>query len=232
MKKEPLNHSEKYAVELPFRVIGFGIGFGSIVSLFILVALLASARHADTPRGAQLLMTHPRPLLLTAPPAPAAVIASSNVNMRLAWDAVAEPGVAGYRLYYGTNSPPATFQVTNNVGNVTTAVASNLVRGAVYYFAMTDYLTNGLESEFSTMLALPVPYYPPATNILTLSVRVWSRPSIAEPWRLFYSVPVWTGTNTTDIQYFQCDLGITQTNIGRQVLQLDSHTLVVTNRVR
>lgn len=198
--------------------------------------IIAAAVIAVSPHGAQLLMQKrtpvPPPLpsvaqLLAAAPV-SLVVNTSLVNQRLAWDTVTQPGVAGYRLYYGTNPPPYAF--TNNVGNVTTAVASNLVRGATYSFSITDYLTNGLESAFSPALVATVPWFPPATNVLGVSVRVWSRPAVTEPWTLFVSMPVWTGTNTTGTEYFQCDMAITQTNLSKQVLRLDSHTLIVTNR--
>src|SRR5207245_1361626 len=42
-------------------------------------------------------------------------------------------------------------------GTATTATASNLVEGATYYFAATDYDTNAIESDFSTEVAYTVP---------------------------------------------------------------------------
>jgi len=52
--------------------------------------------------------------------------------------------VAGYNVYVGTASgvygPPI------NVGNVTSYVVNNLVRGNTYYYVVTGYNTSGIES--------------------------------------------------------------------------------------
>lgn len=65
----------------------------------------------------------------------------------LAWDPSPDTRVTGYKIYYG----PAKRQYTNavDVGSVTTAGISNLMRGAPYYFAATAYTSNAVESDFS-----------------------------------------------------------------------------------
>src|SRR5215472_2942402 len=80
-------------------------------------------------------------------------IATGNVT--LAWDANPDPSVAGYKLYYGTTS--GSYGTVISAGTATTATASNLTEGATYYFAATDYDTNGFESDFSTEVAYTVP---------------------------------------------------------------------------
>jgi hypothetical protein len=69
---------------------------------------------------------------------------AGSQSVTLAWDA--NPAVSGYRLYWG----PAARKYTNsvNVGNLTTATLSNLVDGATYFFAVTDYNSSGLESDY------------------------------------------------------------------------------------
>ena len=78
-------------------------------------------------------------------------------TVTLAWDASASTNVAGYRVYYGTNSR-AYFCVTNAGLVLTQAVV--LPHGGRWFFAATAYDTNGLESDFSSEVSWeskPVP---------------------------------------------------------------------------
>ena len=68
-------------------------------------------------------------------------------TVTLAWDASASTSVAGYRVYYGTNSR-AYFGVTNAGLVLTQAVV--LPRSGRWFFAATAYDTNRLESDFSS----------------------------------------------------------------------------------
>jgi Malectin domain/Bacterial TSP3 repeat len=65
----------------------------------------------------------------------------------LAWDAVSDPDLAGYKLYYGYGSRQ--YSVTVNVGNYTTATVSGLKDAQIYYLAVTAYDTSENESAFS-----------------------------------------------------------------------------------
>ena len=65
----------------------------------------------------------------------------------LAWDAVADPNVAGYRVYYGT--APGTYPDFVDVAkNVTTVSVTGLSSGTTYYFAATTRDSSN-ESVFS-----------------------------------------------------------------------------------
>src|SRR5215213_4164098 len=70
-------------------------------------------------------------------PANAAVLQSIS----LAWDPSPDSGVVGYNVYYG----PASGAYTNTIpaGSATSAVISNLVEGATYYFVATAYDISG-----------------------------------------------------------------------------------------
>jgi Fibronectin type III domain len=92
-----------------------------------------------------------RGLLLVA--ACAAVNAAASSSVTLAWDPT--PGVAGYRLYLGLAS--RTYSTMLDVGGSTTVTVANLVPGTTYYFAVTDYDTNHLESTFSGEISYTVP---------------------------------------------------------------------------
>ena len=97
-------------------------------------------KHSDLPsRSAAWLM------LACAAAWAAAVCADESVT--LAWDPNPEPDLGGYIVYYGPRSRVYTNAI--NVGNVTTNTVSGLEETGTYYFAVTAYNTNGLESDFS-----------------------------------------------------------------------------------
>ena len=61
----------------------------------------------------------------------------------------------GYRVYFGTAS--RTYSTTNDAGNVTQTSVANLSAGLAYFFALTAYDQDGLESDYSAELAYTVP---------------------------------------------------------------------------
>jgi len=72
----------------------------------------------------------------------------------LSWDAVTDPDLAGYRIYYRTG--PGAYQPYQqdfgqgvNVGNVTTYSVLGLSSGTTYYFAVTAYGSSINEGDFS-----------------------------------------------------------------------------------
>lgn len=68
-------------------------------------------------------------------------------TVTLAWDASASGSVAGYRVYWGTNS--RAYCCVTNAGLVLTQ-AVVLPHSGRWFFAATAYDTNGLESDFSS----------------------------------------------------------------------------------
>jgi hypothetical protein len=87
----------------------------------------------------------------------AAVGSSAQAQSRvtLAWDPSPGGAIAGYRLYDGVAS--RTYTNIINAGNVTTQAVGGLTAGVTYFFAVTAYDTNGLESDYSTELSYTVP---------------------------------------------------------------------------
>jgi hypothetical protein len=71
----------------------------------------------------------------------------ADTNITLAWDPSSDPSVIGYKLYQGTNSQ--SYATNSILGNVTSAKVQNLHPGTTYYFAVTAYNSNDLESTFS-----------------------------------------------------------------------------------
>jgi VCBS repeat protein/FG-GAP repeat protein/fibronectin type III domain protein len=76
----------------------------------------------------------------------------------LAWDAVTDPTLSGYRIYYGT-APGTYLQPVGqglNVGKATTFTVTGLSRGTRYYFAATAYGPSG-ESTSSNEVFKDIP---------------------------------------------------------------------------
>ena len=67
-------------------------------------------------------------------------------SVQLAWDASPSSGLAGYRIYYGTNS--RAYDCKLNTGLVRTQRVT-VPRYGRWFFAVTAYATNGVESPFS-----------------------------------------------------------------------------------
>jgi hypothetical protein len=63
------------------------------------------------------------------------------------WDPSPDPSVSGYRIYYGTT--PGTYSSSILAGNATTAIVPGLAAGVTYYFVITAYDVNGVESAYS-----------------------------------------------------------------------------------
>jgi hypothetical protein len=74
-------------------------------------------------------------------------------QITLAWDPNLEPDVAGYILYYGTQSRYYDYDV--DVGDYTSITISGLVEDVIYYFAVTAYDVEGNESDFSAEITYP-----------------------------------------------------------------------------
>ena len=76
-------------------------------------------------------------------------------SVTLAWSPSTDASVVGYNVYFGGVSETYTNEIS--AGNATSAVVSNLVPGATYYFAATAYDSTGLESPFSNEASYAVP---------------------------------------------------------------------------
>jgi fibronectin type 3 domain-containing protein len=83
----------------------------------------------------------------TTSTAVAVTVSNALAQVVLAWDPNTEATLAGYKVYVGTAS--GVYSRTINVGNVTTSTVINLTPGSVYYFVVTAYDVNGLESGWS-----------------------------------------------------------------------------------
>jgi hypothetical protein len=107
------------------------------------------------------LRRKPRP---TPTPGPTPTPTSGRVS--LAWNLDQDSTVVGYNLYYTTNptaltqsmSRPIPGTVDKIIGmSVTTATLTGLSSGVVFYFGLTAYNANGIESPLSNVVSTPVP---------------------------------------------------------------------------
>jgi hypothetical protein len=80
-----------------------------------------------------------------------------SADVTLAWDPNSEPDLAGYKLYYKTESSGPPYDGTGaiegdspiDVGNVTEFTVHGLTDGVTYFFVLTAHDTEGLESDYS-----------------------------------------------------------------------------------
>jgi len=93
--------------------------------------------------------------------------AAGAQQLTLAWDASASTNVAGYRLYYGTNT--RSYQFVTNTGLMLTQAVVLPHRGR-WFFAATAYDTNGLESDFSSEVSWESKHAPPV-----MAGKAWVR---------------------------------------------------------
>ena len=81
------------------------------------------------------------------------IASSKPTDITLAWDFNSEPDVAGYKLYLGNSSHNYTLVV--DLGMTDQYTIRDLIEGTVYFFALTAYNQNGLESGFSNEVQYP-----------------------------------------------------------------------------
>ncbi|MGA2247651.1 MAG: fibronectin type III domain-containing protein [Verrucomicrobiota bacterium] len=86
---------------------------------------------------------------------PAAIEKAHADCLILDWNASTSMNVAGYNVYYGTNSGNYLYKI--DAGNAMSVTVSNLSYGVTYYFAATAYDANGDESPFSPEVSFIVP---------------------------------------------------------------------------
>ncbi len=110
-----------------------------------------------------------------------ATMACAGTSVTLEWDANTETDLAGYKMYYKVGSSGgAPYDGTGategdspiDVGNVTTFTFSNLLSGP-YWFVVSAYDTEGLESDYSNeVTAILDSLAPSAPRNLIIKVKV------------------------------------------------------------
>jgi F5/8 type C domain/Domain of unknown function (DUF5060)/Fibronectin type III domain len=91
-------------------------------------------------------------------------------QVQLAWDAPVQANgtpvsnVAGYKLYYGSQS--GQYQTVVSVGLTTTYTMKDLSAGPTYYFAVKAYDSTGTESAFSNEISVILPADTPGEGLI------------------------------------------------------------------
>ena len=75
-------------------------------------------------------------------------------QVTLAWDPSNEPGISGYKIYYGTSSRNYTGNA--DAGNTDTYTVTGLSQGQTYYFAVTAHDAQGHESSYSNEVSASI----------------------------------------------------------------------------
>ena len=81
--------------------------------------------------------------------------APATGSARFSWDAVADPRVSGYKVYWGTQS--GAYDHSFDAGNVTSVIISGLSAGVNYFSAITAYSNTGGVSDYSVELSFSIP---------------------------------------------------------------------------
>jgi hypothetical protein len=76
-------------------------------------------------------------------------------SLNVSWNANTETDLAGYKVYYGTQS--GAYGSPVDVGQATTCTIADVTGGATYYVAVSAYDTSGNESEKSAQVSASVP---------------------------------------------------------------------------
>ena len=76
-------------------------------------------------------------------------------SVTLTWDLDPDSAVAGYLIYEGVASQ--TYPIVIDAGNATTGTLTGLTGGVTYFFSITAYDANGVESDFYTEISYTVP---------------------------------------------------------------------------
>ena len=99
-----------------------------------------------------------------------AVTPAQAQQVQLTWDAPLQtngtpvPNLAGYKLYYGSQS--GQYPTMISVGLKTTYTVTNLSAGRTYYFAAKAYSSTGTESAFSNEVSVTLPTNTSGGNII------------------------------------------------------------------
>jgi len=131
----------------------------------------------------------------------AALLPAQTVT--LAWDASLDASVAGYRIYFGTNS--GCYLGVTNAGLVQTQTVA-LPHGGRWFFAATAMDAYGVESEFSNEVQCSFRPSPPVLHgqSWVRLVPMFSRSTNLVDWSPFAGEPTWLTADRAQ-EFFKFD---------------------------
>jgi hypothetical protein len=93
-----------------------------------------------------------------------------GAQVTLAWDAVTDSGIVGYRMHYGASS--GNYSASIDAGLSTTCTVPDLTSGTTYYFTVTAYTSEGDESGYSNEVSYTIPAdtVPPAVSLSSITI--------------------------------------------------------------
>lgn len=157
---------------------------------------------------------------------PAVCFAQASEEVTLAWDANSEDNLAGYKLYYNLDTSGAPYDGTGITEGDSPVIIyldelddstdpmftlTGLEEGQLYYFALTAFDTDDLESDYSD----EVSYETSASNLFTITASASGQGSISPEG----SVSVAEGSSQTfsfvaDSNYHLADVVVDDVSMG------------------
>lgn len=96
---------------------------------------------------------------------------SLATEVKLIWDPnINDPDLGGYKVYFGTKS--RTYGTPIDVGNLTSYTIQNLNLNTPYFFAVTAYDTNGLESDYSEEIGVLIKDLRAGWNLISIPLSI------------------------------------------------------------
>lgn len=153
-------------------------------------------------------------------------LARAVSGVALNWNPNADPSVVGYNVYYGGGSRIYTNMV--NAGTSTNIAVNGLMEGKTYYFAVTAYTIDGLESDYSDEFVYLVPGYLTLTSGATPADPLQIRFPVAagHDYELQESTDLVTWTTfgqTTGVSNVWVEFDVTRNASGAAFYRVISH---------
>ena len=127
----------------------------------------------------------------------------------LAWDRNPDPNIAGYMLYWGTAS--RNYNNSFSAGQSLQHVVTGVQPYTNYYFAVTDYDTNGIQSDYSPEI---VGRAVPITNVVTFTTHLMGSPNVIGSYTDIV-VTSFSVTNAVGIDFIKSQTTVSITNIAK-----------------
>ncbi len=127
-------------------------------------------------------------------------------SVELTWNPSTGTNVVGYKVYFGTQSRSYPNSVV--FGTVSDVIIPGLASGTTYYFGVTAFDTNGIESIFCTNEAV----YTVPTRQVPSSLQVQPSTDACKPLDVSWTASSETGVYGYSVNYWTQDSGYTNSS--------------------